>query len=91
LVRRVNIDPHIDEAVKHLVRLAKHLDADRARRIETTRDALDELVDAILCAWTGLLWMVHGQDRCQVLGSGDEGDTAGTFIAPARPEQRRND
>jgi hypothetical protein len=43
LIERVNIEPHIDEAVKYVVRLAKHLDADRARRIESTRDALDEL------------------------------------------------
>lgn len=42
-VEHVNIDPHIDEAIKHVVNLAKHLDADRARKIESTRDALDEL------------------------------------------------
>ena len=28
----------------------------------------EDLLDAVLCAWTGLLWLRHGLDRCQVLG-----------------------
>jgi predicted RNase H-like nuclease len=44
----------------------------------------EDLLDAVLCAWTGLLWWHHGLARCQVLGDGDA-----TVIAPARPEQRR--
>ncbi len=47
----------------------------------------EDLLDAVLCAWTGLLWWHHGLDRCQVLG-GDETPPA-TVIAPCRPEQRR--
>jgi predicted RNase H-like nuclease len=47
----------------------------------------EDLIDAVLCAWTGLLWWHHGLDRCQVLG-GDE-IPAATVIAPCRPEQRR--
>ncbi|MGH9270322.1 MAG: DUF429 domain-containing protein [Ilumatobacteraceae bacterium] len=43
----------------------------------------EDLIDAVLCAWTGLLWLRHGLARCQVLGAD------ATIIAPARPEQRR--
>jgi predicted RNase H-like nuclease len=53
----------------------------------------EDLVDAVLCAWTGLLWLAHGLDRCQVLGSDSCGEAAGgrvgTIIAPARASQRR--
>jgi predicted RNase H-like nuclease len=69
----------------------------------TTRQLLDEpspmaddaykhredLVDAVLSAWTAALWWRWGTGRCQVLG--DEADVirpAATIIAPARPEQR---
>ncbi len=56
----------------------------------------EDLLDAALCAWTGLLWWHHGLRRCQVLGDaggppgppGPPGPAA-TIIAPARPEQRR--
>jgi predicted RNase H-like nuclease len=44
----------------------------------------EDLLDAVLCAWTGLLWLRHGITRCQVLG-----DPPATIIVPARPEQRR--
>jgi predicted RNase H-like nuclease len=44
----------------------------------------EDLLDAVLCAWTGLLWWHHGLARSQVLG-----DDGATVIAPARPEQRR--
>jgi len=47
----------------------------------------EDLLDAALCAWTGLLWGRHGLAHCQVLG-GDESPPA-TVIAPCRPEQRR--
>ncbi len=43
----------------------------------------EDLIDAVICAWTGLLWLRHGLARCQILGTG------ATIIAPARPEQRR--
>jgi predicted RNase H-like nuclease len=51
----------------------------------------EDLLDAVLCAWTGLLWLRHGVDRCQVLGlgEGNPGRPEATIIAPARPEQRR--
>ena len=51
----------------------------------------EDLIDAVLCAWTGLLWLSHGLERCQVLGIGDVDTPVATIIAPARPEQRRPD
>jgi predicted RNase H-like nuclease len=51
----------------------------------------EDLIDALLCAWTASLWARHGLGRCQVLGppAGTDGGRAATIIAPARPEQRR--
>ncbi len=52
----------------------------------------EDLLDAVLCAWTAALWDKHDLERCQVLGSDGEPDEQGrraTIIAPARPEQRR--
>jgi predicted RNase H-like nuclease len=51
----------------------------------------EDLIDAVLCAWTASLWIHHGFDRCQVLGlpAKPAGDPAATMIVPARPEQRR--
>jgi predicted RNase H-like nuclease len=51
----------------------------------------EDLIDALLCAWTASLWARHGFDRCQVLGlpATPNGDPAATMIVPARPEQRR--
>jgi len=52
----------------------------------------EDLLDAVLCAWTGLLWWHHGLARCQVLGDpvGEViGGAPATVIAPCRPEQRR--
>ena len=50
----------------------------------------EDLIDALLCAWTASLWTRHGFDRCQVLGlsANAAGDPAATMIVPARPEQR---
>ena len=52
----------------------------------------EDLIDAALCAWTGLLWLRFGLARCQVLGSDDvpgpDGSVA-TILAPARPSQQR--
>jgi predicted RNase H-like nuclease len=51
----------------------------------------EDLIDALLCAWTAALWSRHGLARCQVLGGevSAEPGRAPTIIAPARPEQRR--
>jgi len=49
----------------------------------------EDLIDAALCAWTGLIWLGYGLKRCQILGIGDPATPIATIIAPARPEQRR--
>lgn len=51
----------------------------------------EDLIDALLCAWTAALWSRHGPARCQVLGADNPlpPGQAPTIIAPARPEQRR--
>jgi nucleoside-diphosphate-sugar epimerase/predicted RNase H-like nuclease len=51
----------------------------------------EDLIDALLCAWTASLWAGHGFDHCQVLGLPADltGNPAATMIVPARPEQRR--
>ena len=51
----------------------------------------EDLIDALLCAWTASLWARHGLGRCQVLGppTPDGHGPAATIVAPARPEQRR--
>jgi predicted RNase H-like nuclease len=50
----------------------------------------EDLIDALLCAWTAALWARHGLARCQVLGRHGSlsSGAAATIIAPARPEQR---
>lgn len=52
----------------------------------------EDLIDALLCAWTAALWAHHGLGRCQVLGlTGESSDTpAATIIVPARPEQQQH-
>lgn len=47
----------------------------------------EDLIDAALAAWTALLWVRHGFERCQVLG--DPTGAGGTLIAAAQPSQRR--
>jgi predicted RNase H-like nuclease len=50
----------------------------------------EDLIDALLCAWTASLWVRHSFDRCQVLGlpADPTSEPAATMIVPARPEQR---
>lgn len=49
----------------------------------------EDLLDALLCAWTASVWHRHGADRCQILGNPRGATPVATIIAPARPEQRR--
>ncbi|MFE7326997.1 DUF429 domain-containing protein [Streptomyces sp. NPDC057565] len=51
----------------------------------------EDLIDALLCAWTAALWYRHGLARCQVLGADSllPPGQAPTIVAPARAEQRR--
>ena len=50
----------------------------------------EDLLDAVLCAWTAAYWWRHGATRSQVLGITPEADRAAlaTIIARARSEQR---
>jgi hypothetical protein len=50
----------------------------------------EDLIDALLCAWTAQLWLRHGLARCQVLGEPDRANAAiPSIIAPCRTDQRR--
>lgn len=52
----------------------------------------EDLLDAVISAWTAAFWHRHGLTRCQVLGVLDGAAQTmplATIIAPARPEQRR--
>jgi predicted RNase H-like nuclease len=44
----------------------------------------EDLLDALLCAWTAALWARHGFGRCQVLGAPEGRGRAATIIAPTR-------
>jgi len=51
----------------------------------------EDLLDAVICAWTAAYWHRHGFERSQLLGLPEEPAddlVPGTIIAPARPEQR---
>ena len=52
----------------------------------------EDLIDAVLCAWTAAFWWRHGEKRSQVLGvdldNAVSKEPLATIIAPARPEQR---
>ena len=51
----------------------------------------EDLLDAVVCAWTAAIWHQRGAARTQVLGATSEPDAQGrrgTIVAPARPEQR---
>jgi predicted RNase H-like nuclease len=72
--------------------VTRRLTAERSPRDDGTYKHREDLIDALLCAWTALLWARHGLARCQVLGlpAPDGPGPAATIIAPARPEQRRS-
>jgi predicted RNase H-like nuclease len=50
----------------------------------------EDLIDALLCAWTASLWARHSFGRCQVLGlpATPTSSPAATMILPSRPQQR---
>ena len=52
----------------------------------------EDLIDALLAAWTAALWHRHSLSRCQLLGADDplidEHGMRATIIAPAHHEQR---
>lgn len=85
LVTLCTADPPIDltshPVTRALVDEASPLDDRRYKHRE-------DLIDAALCAWTGLIWLAYGLKRCQILGIGDPANPIATIIAPARSEQR---
>lgn len=46
----------------------------------------EDLLDAVICAWTAAYWHAHGTSKCTVLGAGDQHSQspgrAATIIAP---------
>ncbi len=50
----------------------------------------EDLLDAVICAWTAALWHRYGTACCQVLGVPEDGSPVGngTIIAPCREAQR---
>lgn len=95
-----------DELVQRLARLRTVEPPMDLRSHWRTRDLVDtpsplddgeykhreDLLDAAIAAWTALLWVRSGFDRCQVLGADQslrDGRLVPTIIAPARPAQRR--
>jgi len=51
----------------------------------------EDLLDAVICAWSAALWHRYGPARCQVLGVPEDGSPVGngTIIAPCREAQRK--
>lgn len=51
----------------------------------------EDMLDALICAWTAAIWHQHGDARVQILGCDDTPDAQGrraTIVAPARDAQR---
>jgi predicted RNase H-like nuclease len=48
----------------------------------------EDLIDAVLCAWTAQLWWRAGEDQCQVLADRSDSRPTPSIIAACRPEQR---
>jgi predicted RNase H-like nuclease len=91
LVRRLaklaGFDPPLDIASHHETKRLLEPSPPRKREYKQRED----LLDAVICAWTAAYWHRYGLDRNQVLGLPElpEGTgPCGTIIAPARPEQR---
>jgi predicted RNase H-like nuclease len=93
-----------DELVRRLTRLASadpplHLDSHPVTRqlteepspeVDVDYKHREDMIDAVICAWTAALWNRHGLDRCQILGpTAAATRPIATIIAPAIPEQRR--
>jgi predicted RNase H-like nuclease len=72
--------------------ITRHLQDEPSPLNNTAYKHREDLIDAVLCAWTASLWDRHGLSRCQVLGppaSFDQTPVA-TIIAPATAAQRRD-
>jgi predicted RNase H-like nuclease len=86
---------HLADADPPLLLQSHSVTKDLAEEPSPVSDAAykhrEDLIDALLCAWTASLRARHGFERCQVLGppATPTGGPAATMIVPARPEQRR--
>jgi predicted RNase H-like nuclease len=92
LIRRlaalIEADPPLD--------LASHVETRRLVEETSPLDRVpykrrEDLLDAVISAWTAAFWHRHGLARCQVLGAPDDAAPdarLATIIAPARPQQR---
>ena len=84
------------EAADPPLRLNSHevtraLIAERAPMLDSAYKHREDLLDAVLSAWTASLWHRHGLDRVQLLGAESDPDARGRrgmIVAPARPGQR---
>lgn len=94
LIRRVarlaDFDPPVDVASHpETSRLVEEPSPARWRDYKLRED----LLDAVICAWTAAYWHRYGLERSQLLGVSEdrveENALLATIIAPARPEQRR--
>lgn len=93
-----------DELVRRLDRLAQADPPLHLRSHEITRDLLspsphddksykhrEDLIDAVICAWTAAYWHRYDVARCQILGVRNEnGMPSATIIALAEADQRRD-
>lgn len=92
LVERITRLEHADPPLQlgtHEV--TRELVAEPAPLVEAQHKHREDLIDAVLAAWTAGVWSRHGTGRCVVLGSADVPDSKGripTLIAIAREDQR---
>jgi predicted RNase H-like nuclease len=90
MIRRL----HLLEDVDPPLRLRAHSETQRlldepSPESDVEYKHREDLIDAVLCAWTAALWHRQGLQRCQVLGADSTAMPSATIIAPARAEQRR--
>jgi len=78
-----NADPPLD-LLSHPV--TAELANERSPESDREYKHREDLIDAVISAWTAMLWRRHGRQRCLVLGIPDEPGPAplATIIAPTR-------
>lgn len=81
-------DPPLDLAAHEVTR---SLLDDASPLADTPFKHREDLLDAVICAWTASIWHRHGEERVLVLGRDSPADSEGrraTIVAPARAEHR---
>ncbi len=92
LVRRVGLLESADPPLRldsHEV--TRTLITEQSPMLDSAYKHREDLLDAVLSAWTASLWHRHGFGRVQLLGAASAPDSRGRrgiIVAPARPEQR---